>query len=77
MNGLHNFKKHSFKRLNPKAIVTNLTTRSYHKFYAGVFPNALRIANRFHVNRYLTDALQAVRKKTSQTLALYSIKYLK
>ena len=63
-------------RLNPKAVVMDLS-RSYHKFCAKVFPNALRIADRFHVNRYITEALQAVRRRISQTLAPDSVKYLK
>lgn len=62
-------------RLNPKAIVMDLA-RSYHKFCAEIFPNALRIADHFHVNRYITDALQAVRRRVSQTLASDSVKYL-
>lgn len=63
-------------RLNPKAIVMDVA-KSNHKFCAEVFPNALRIADRFHVNRYITDALQAVRRRVSQTLAPDSVKYLK
>lgn len=37
----------------------------------------MRIADRFHVNRYITDALQAVRRRVSQTLSPDSVKYLK
>lgn len=63
-------------RLKPKAIVIDLA-RSYHKFCAEVSPNTLLIADCFHVNRYITDALQAVRRRVSQTLAPHSVKYLK
>ncbi|WP_343288431.1 transposase [Turicibacter bilis] len=44
------------KLLNSYAIVMDLA-HSYHKFVAEVFPEAIRIADRFHVNRYITDAL--------------------
>ncbi|MBS3201715.1 transposase, partial [Turicibacter bilis] len=64
------------KELKPYAVVMNLA-RSYHKFVAEVFPDAIRIADRFHVNRYLTDALQAVRRRISLSLTPESRKYLK
>lgn len=64
------------KELKPYAVVMDLA-RSYHKFVAEVFPDAIRIADRFHVNRYLTDALQAVRRRISLSLTPESYKYLK
>lgn len=44
------------KALKPYAVVMDLA-HSYHKFVAKVFPNAIRIADQFHVNPHLTDAL--------------------
>lgn len=35
---------------------------SYHAFIREVYPGAIWIADRFHVNRYVTEALQTVRK---------------
>ena len=64
------------KELKPYAVVMDLA-RSYHKFVAEAFPDAIRIADRFHVNRYLTDALQAVRRRISLSLTPESRKYLK
>ena len=64
------------KELKPYAVVMDLA-RSYHKFVAEVFPDAIRIADRFHVNCYLTDALQAVRRRISLSLTPESRKYLK
>lgn len=64
------------KQLNPYAVIMDLA-RSYHKFVAEVFPDAIRIADRFHVNRYITDALQAVRKRISGSLTRESRQYLK
>lgn len=64
------------KELKPYAVVMDLA-RSYHKFVAEVFPDAIRIADRFHVNRYLTNALQAVRRRISLSLTPESYKYLK
>ena len=55
------------KELKPYAVVMDLA-RSYHKFVAEVFPDAIRIADRFHVNRYITDALQALRRRISLSL---------
>lgn len=64
------------KELKPYAVVMDLA-RSYHKFIAEFFPDAIRIADRFHVNRYLTYALQAVRRRISLSLTPESRKYLK
>lgn len=56
--------KEMLSRLQPVAVVMDLA-KSYHKFIDIIFPDALRIADRFHVNRYITDALQEVRKRLS------------
>lgn len=62
--------------LKPFAVVMDLA-RSYHKFCATVFPDAIRIADRFHVNRYMTDAVGAVRRRVSKTLKGISVRFLK
>lgn len=36
--------------------------RSYPNFAKDVYPEAIRIADHFHVNRYITNALQRIRK---------------
>ncbi|WP_156736532.1 hypothetical protein [Clostridium butyricum] len=41
----------------------------YHKFAEETFPNAIRIADRFHVNRYALDALKDVRSRLSLGLS--------
>ena len=64
---------HSF---SPFAVVMDLA-KSYHNFAKEVFPNAIRIADRFHVNRYITDALHAIRKCISKTLPIRQAKELK
>ena len=51
--------------------------KSYHNFAKEVFPTAIRIADRFHVNRYITDALHSVRKRVSKNLNSYQSKFLK
>ncbi len=51
--------------------------KSYHNFAKEVFPNAIRIADRFHVNCYITDALYAIRKRISKTLPIRQAKELK
>lgn len=55
--------------IQPVAIVMDLA-KYYHKFAEETFPKAIRIADRFHVNRYALDALQNVRRRV--TLALSS-----
>ena len=52
-------------KLQPVAVVMDLA-KYYHTFAAEVFPNAVRIADRFHVNRYLLDALQQIRRRVSK-----------
>lgn len=64
------------QQLNPYAIVMDLA-KSYHKFTSTLFPEAIRVADRFHVNHYITEALQSVRRRVSKGLNGKSAKYLK
>ena len=54
--------------LQPFAIVMDLA-QAYHTFAAEFFPNAIRVADRFHVNRYIMDALKEVRRRVAKNLA--------
>lgn len=54
--------------ISPVAIVMDLA-KYYHKFCEETFPNAVRIADRFHVNRYALDALQNVRRRVTLDLS--------
>ena len=54
--------------LKPYAIVMDLA-KNYHRFAAEFFPNAVRVADRFHVNGYILKALNEVRRRVSQGLA--------
>ncbi len=47
--------------LKPIVIVMDLV-KAYHSFAKKMFPTAICISDRYHVNRYVTEALQAVRK---------------
>lgn len=49
-----------WRTLKPIAVVMDLA-KAYHTFVKDMYPEAIRIADRFHVNRYVTDALQAER----------------
>ncbi len=62
--------------LSPIAVVMDLA-RSYHNFAKEVYPNAIRIADHFHVNRYITDALQEIRKRVTKEVPSYHGKILK
>lgn len=57
-----------WKDLQPVAVVMDLA-KGYHTFIEEVYPSAIRIANRFHVNRYVTEALQVVRKQVQKDLS--------
>ncbi|MFK4435524.1 ISL3 family transposase [Paenibacillus sp. RC21] len=62
-------KQHSFfLELRPIAVVMDLAPY-YHTWIQECFPKAIRIADRFHVHRYVIEALQAVRKTTQTTLS--------
>lgn len=72
---LEELRKH--KEVNPKlfelkpyAVVMDLASY-YHTFAQEVYPNAIRIADRFHVNGYAIEALHGVRKRISQELPSY------
>ena len=54
--------------LNPHAIVMDLA-QSYRSFATKYFPNAIIVADRFHVNRFILDALDSVRKRIQVTLS--------
>lgn len=54
--------------LQPLAVVMDLA-KGYHTFIKEVYPSAIRIADRFHVNRYVTEALQVVRKQVQKGLS--------
>lgn len=62
--------------LKPIAIVMDLA-KAYHTFAKKMFPAAIRIADRYHVNRYVTEALQAVRKSVQKRLNAFAKKDLK
>ncbi|ANU12059.1 hypothetical protein BBH88_18245 [Planococcus antarcticus DSM 14505] len=57
-----------WRDLQPAAVVMDLAT-GYHTFIKELYPSAIRIADRFHVNRYVTEALQVVRKRVEKELA--------
>lgn len=62
--------------IQPVAVVMDLA-QYYHKFAEETFPNAIRIADRFHVNRYALDALQDVRRRVSLGLSSQNHVFLK
>lgn len=62
--------------LNPVAIVMDLA-KAYHTFAKTMYPGAIRIADRYHVNRYVTEALQTVRKSVQKQLSPFAKKDLK
>jgi len=64
------------KDLNPFAIVMDLA-KSYHSFAEKYFPNAIRVADRFHVNRYALDILDDIRKRISPAIPPQARRFLK
>ena len=54
--------------LDPIVEVMDLAT-GYHTFVKEMYPHTIRIADRFHVNRYVTEALQHVRKHIPKDLS--------
>jgi transposase len=71
------FKEHEeLAQLKPTAVVMDLA-RNYHHFVKEMYPCAIRIADRFHVNRYVTEALQTIRKQVQSTLSTHASKRLK
>uniref|UniRef100_UPI0022B55098 transposase n=1 Tax=Paenibacillus zanthoxyli TaxID=369399 RepID=UPI0022B55098 len=57
-----------FLALKPKAVVMDLA-QMYHTWISECFPDAIRIADRFHVHSYVIESVQAVRKSVQHTLA--------
>lgn len=57
-----------WRELQPAAVVMDLA-KGYHTFIKELYPSATRIADRFHVNRYVTEALQVVRKQVQKELS--------
>jgi transposase len=57
-----------FLALQPKAVVMDLA-QAYHTWIRECFPQAIRIADRFHVHGYVIESVQAVRKTVQHTLA--------
>lgn len=57
----------SFK-LKPEAVVMDLA-KAYHTWINECFPDAIHIADRFHVHGYVIESLQTVRKSIQHTLA--------
>jgi len=78
LNDLRNdYEKHpDLYSLRPIAVVMDLA-KYYHTFAKEVFPDAIRIADRFHVNRYILDALQNIRRRTSKEQTPQNYKFLK
>lgn len=60
-----------WQTLKPVAVVMDLA-QGYHTFVKEMYPNAIRIADRFHVNRYVTDALQNTRKLVQKSLSPFA-----
>jgi len=69
-------KNPQLKELNPHAIVMDLA-RAYHSFAAEFFPAAIRVADRFHVTKYILEALNQVRRRVSASLAPHARSNLK
>ncbi len=65
-----------FLILNPKAVVMDLA-QAYHAWVSECFPNAIRIADRFHVHGYVIKSVQEVRKSVQRTLSPRAKSYLK
>jgi transposase len=57
----------TFLQLKPYAVVMDLA-KSYHRFIKECFPEALCIADRFHVPRHVMECLQQIRKELQQSL---------
>lgn len=62
--------------LQTVAVVMDLA-KGYHAFIAEAYPSAIRIADRYHVNRYVTEAIQIVRKQVQTDLPSHARKQLK
>lgn len=58
----------TFLNLTPKAVVMDLA-QAYHTWISECFPEAIRIADRFHVYGYVIESVQEVRKSVQSTLS--------
>lgn len=65
-----------FLLLKPKAVVMDLA-RAYHTWISECFPDAIRIADRFHVHGYVIESVQEVRKTIQYMLSPRAKAYLK
>jgi transposase len=64
------------KDLSPFAIVMDLA-QAYHAFARKYYPDAIRVADRFHVNRYALEPLNEIRKRISKGLSPKNRRHLK
>lgn len=65
-----------FLTLTPKAVVMDLA-KAYHIWIKTCFPQAIRIADRFHVHGYVIESVQEVRKTVQCTLSPHARMLLK
>ncbi|WP_262683216.1 transposase [Paenibacillus baimaensis] len=65
-----------FRQLTPKTVVMDLA-QGYHTWISECFPNAIRIADRFHVHGYVIEVVKEVRKAVQGTLAPRAKAHLK
>ncbi|MCM3337774.1 ISL3 family transposase [Paenibacillus sp. MER TA 81-3] len=66
----------AFLALRPVAVVMDLAPY-YHTWIRECFPEAIRVADRFHVQRYVVEAVQSIRKSITPTLAPQAKAHLK
>ncbi|MCM3342047.1 transposase [Paenibacillus sp. MER TA 81-3] len=66
----------AFLALRPVAVVMDLAPY-YHTWIRECFPEAIRVADRFHVQRYVVKAVQSIRKSITPTLAPQAKAHLK
>ena len=69
-------KNPKIKDLTPYAVVMDLA-QGYHSFAQKYFPGAIRVADRFHVNRYALEPLNEIRKRISKDLPSQNRRHLK
>lgn len=65
-----------FLRLRPFAVVMDLA-QAYHTWVSECFPTTIRIADRFHVQGYVINGVQDVRKHVQHTLSPRAKAFLK
>jgi transposase len=69
-------KNPNIAKLKPYAVVMDLA-RGYHSFAEKYFPDAIRVADRFHVNKYALEPLDGIRKRISENLPPQACRHLK